>query len=101
MYAYMFVRTRAIPPCQFFGQCLYVRVPLSPDRGLPLSTKIVLHVQPQISTKRPLPFIVGLIRSPQSCFITLIQYCTLNLSIAHSSFGTHLPGLLVVVPFAT
>ena len=36
------------------------------DRGLLLSPNIVLHVQPQISTGRPLLVIVGLIGSPQS-----------------------------------
>ena len=70
-------------------------------RGLLLYNNIVLHVRPQISAKLPPPVIVGLIRPPQSCFIKLIQDCTLNISITHSSFGTHWPGPLVVVPFAT
>ena len=97
-YAYTFVHTRSILPCRFFGMCLSVCVPLSLDSGLPLSLNSVLHVRPQISTERLLPFIVVLIRSPQSCFVTLIQDCTLNLSIIHSSFGTHWPVPLVVVP---
>ena len=101
VYAYMFVCTRAILPCHVFVPCFSVRMPLSPDRGLPLSPNSVLYVRPQISTESPLLFIVELIWSPQSCFITLIQDCTLNLSIAHSSFGHHWPGPLVVVPFAT
>ena len=63
-YAYKFVRTRVIILCCVFVLCLSVRVPLSPDRGLPLSPNSVLHVQPQISTKRHLIFIVGLIWSP-------------------------------------
>ena len=88
-YAYVFVRTHSILLCPVFGPCSYVRVPLSPDRGLPLSPNSVLNVQLQIITERPLPFVVGLIRSSQSCFITLIQDYTLNLSITHSSFGTH------------
>ena len=71
------------------------------DRCLPLSPNIALHVRPRISTKRPPPVIVGIIWSPQSFFITFIQYCTLNISVTHSSFGTHCPGPLVVVPFAT
>ena len=62
VYAYMFVRTRAILPCHVFGLCSSVRVPLSPERGLPLSSYSVLHVQTQISTELPLPFIVGIIR---------------------------------------
>ena len=85
----MFVHTHAIIPCRIFGPRLSVRVPLYPDRGLPLSPNSVLHVRPKISTERPPPFIVGLIRSPQSCFITFIQDFTLNLSITLSSFGTH------------
>ena len=60
MYAYTFVRTRAILYCHVFGLCLFMRVPLSPDRGLPLSPNIVLYIQPQISTELPLPFLVGL-----------------------------------------
>ena len=71
------------------------------DRGLSLSPNSALHVWPRISTERPLPVIVGLIRSPQYCFITLIQDCILNLSITHSSFGTHWPGPHLVFPFAT
>ena len=63
LYAYTFVLTRAISPCHICGPCLSVCVPLSPDRGLTLSTNIVLHVRSQISTKRPPPFIVGLFRS--------------------------------------
>ena len=58
----MFVCTHDILPCCVFGPCLSVHVPLSPDRGLPLSPNIVLHVLPQISIERPLPFIVVLIR---------------------------------------
>ena len=50
-----------ILPCHIFGPFLSVRMPLSTDRGLPLSPNSVLHVQPQISTKRPPPLIVGLI----------------------------------------
>ena len=96
----LFVRLPFLSCC-VFGTCSSVRVSLSPDRGLPLFPNIVLHVWPQISTEHPPPFIVGLIWSPQYCFITLIQYCTLNLSISHSSFGTHLPGTLVVVNFVT
>ena len=88
-YAYTFVRTCAILPCHVFGPCSSVRVPLSPARGLPLSTNSVLHVRPQISTEHPLPFIMGLIWSSQSCLSTLIQDCTLNISITHSSFGNH------------
>ena len=40
-----------------------MRVPLSPDRGLPLSTNRFLHVLPQISNERPPLFIVVLIRA--------------------------------------
>ena len=97
----MFIHTRAILSCRIFGPCSSVRVPLSHDRGLHWSTNSILHVWPQISTGRPPPFIEGLIWSPQSCFIKLIQDCTLKLSITQSSFGTHWPGPLVVVPFAT
>ena len=61
LYAYTFVHTRAILPYRIFGPCLSVRVSLSPDRGLPLSTNSVLHIRPQISTKRPPLCIVGLI----------------------------------------
>ena len=100
-YAYMFVHTHAILPCCIFGLYLSMRVPLSPDRGLPSSTNIILHVRPQISNERPPPFIVGLIWSPQSCFITLIQDCTINISITHSSFGTNWTGPLVFVTFVT
>ena len=108
-YAYTFVRKRAILPCLSIHQstCLWtvlVRArALYPlwDRGLPLSTNIALHVWTRINTGRPPPVIVVLIWSPQSCFITLIQDCNLNISIEHSSFGTHWPGPLVVVPFAT
>ena len=60
-YAYMFVRTHAILPGRVFGPCSSVRMPLSLDRGLPLSPNSVLHVRPQISTERPPPFIMGLI----------------------------------------
>ena len=88
-YVYMFVRMRAIIPCNVFGTRLSVHLPLYPDRGLTLNLNSVLHVQPQISTKHPLPFIMGLMRSPQFCFTTLIQDFILNLSITHSSFGTH------------
>ena len=59
--------------------CLFIRVSFSPvisldcaspcacpyplwDRGLPLSPNSGMHVWPQISTERPPPFIVGLIR---------------------------------------
>ena len=62
VYAYTFVCTRATLPCHIFGLCPSVCVPLSPDRGLPLSPNSVLHVRPQISTERPQQFIVGLIR---------------------------------------
>ena len=89
VYAYTFFRTHVILPCHVFVPFLSVRVTLSPDRGLPISPNIVLYVQPQISAEHPLLFIVGLIWSPQYCFITLIQGCTLNLSTSHSSFGTH------------
>ena len=58
----MFVRMHAILPCRIFGPCSSVRVPLYPDSGLTLSTNSVLHVLPQIITKRPPLFIVGLIR---------------------------------------
>ena len=97
----MFVHTRAILPCCIFGPCPSVRMPLSPDRGLPLCTNRVLHARPQSSNERPPPFIVGLIRSPKSCFTTLIQDCTLNLSITHSLFCTHYTGPVVVFTFAT
>ena len=60
-YAYTFVCTRDILPCRLFGLCSSVRMPLYPDRGLPLFPNSVLHVQPQISTERPSQFIVGLI----------------------------------------
>ena len=100
-YPYMFARTHAILPCYVFGPCSSMRAPLSPDKGWPLFPNSVLHVWPQISTKHPLPFIVGLIQSPESCFITLIQDFTLNLSITNSSFGTDWPGPLVVVTFST
>ena len=101
LYAYTFVHTRAILPCCIFGTCSSMRMPLYPDRGLPLSPNIVLHVRPQISTERPPLFIVGLIWYLQSCFITLIQDFNLNLSITHSSFGTNWQGTLVVFPFST
>ena len=65
LYKYMFVCKRAILPCCIFGLWLSVCVPLSPDRGLPLSNNSVLHVWPQLSTEHPPPFIVGLIWSPQ------------------------------------
>ena len=39
-----------------------MRVPLYPDRGLTLSPNSVLHVRTQISTERPPPIIVVLIR---------------------------------------
>ena len=78
LYAYMFVHTHVILPCCIFGPCLSVRVPLSPDRGLPLYPNSVLRVQPQISTKCPPLFIVGLIHSYKSCFVTFIQVFTLN-----------------------
>ena len=61
LYICTFVHTRVIFPCHIFGPCSSVRVPLSPDRGLPLSPNSVLHVRPQISTECPPPFIVGLI----------------------------------------
>ena len=63
LYAYMFVHTHVILPCRIFGPCLSVRVPLSPDRGLPLYPNRVLHVRLQISTERPPPVIVRLICS--------------------------------------
>ena len=62
MYAYTFVCMRVILPCRSFGPCSSVRVPLSRDMGLPLSPNSVLYVRPQISTERPPPVIVGLIR---------------------------------------
>ena len=49
-------------PLSYLWTVLVRRVPLSPDRGLPLSPNSVLHVWHQISTERPPPFIVGLIR---------------------------------------
>ena len=61
VYPYTFVCTRAILTCHVFGLCLSVRVPLSPDRCLPLSPNSILNVRPQISTEHPLLFIVGLI----------------------------------------
>ena len=48
LYAYTFVHTHAIIPCRIFVPCVSVCVPLSLDRGLPLSPNSVLHVRPQI-----------------------------------------------------
>ena len=57
----MFVRTRDLLPCRVFRLFSSVLIPLSPDRGLTLSPNRVLHIRPQISTERPLLFIVRLI----------------------------------------
>ena len=61
LHVYTFVRTCVILPYCIFRLCSYVRVPLSPDRGLPLSANSVLHIRPQISTECLQPVIVGLI----------------------------------------
>ena len=89
IYTYKFVHMSDILSFHIFGPCSSVRVPLSTDRSSPLSPNSVLHVRSQISNERPPPFILGLFCSPQSCFITLIQDCNLNLSITHSSLITH------------
>ena len=94
-YAYTFVHMHAILTFHVFGLCSYVRMPFSPDRGLPLSPNSVLHIWTQISTELPLPFIAGLICGCTNNCKSVYGGCPI---LHHQHIHYHLGGCLLLPP---